>query len=111
MAEKMLVTQALDERDLLAKKISDKIVKLKYIDCKKRNEDRTMSERVSAEDFTKNAQSGYQQIMDLIDRREYGIELLQQIRKMQNCTLLMGNHEDMMVNALRHPENLHYKYI
>lgn len=68
MAEKMLVTQALDERDLLAKKISDKIGKLRYVDCKKRNEDRTMSERVSAEDFTKNAQSGYQQIMDLIDR-------------------------------------------
>ena len=28
MAEKMLVTQALDERDLLVKKIGDKIAKL-----------------------------------------------------------------------------------
>lgn len=42
MAEKMLVTQALDERDLLAKKISDKIGKLRCVDCKKRNEDRTI---------------------------------------------------------------------
>ena len=48
---------------------------------------------------------------DVIDRGEHGIELLQQIRNMQNCTLLMGNHEDMMVNALRHPENLHFKYL
>lgn len=48
---------------------------------------------------------------DVIDRGDYGVELLQQIRAMQNCTLLLGNHEYMMVNALRHPENLHYKYV
>ena len=48
---------------------------------------------------------------DVIDRGEYGIELLQQIITMPNCTLLMGNHEYMMVNALRHPENLHFKYV
>ncbi len=48
---------------------------------------------------------------DVIDRGAYGIELLQQIRTMLNCTLLIGNHEYMMVNALRHPENLHFKYV
>ena len=48
---------------------------------------------------------------DVIDRGEYGIELLQQIRTMQNCTLLLGNHEYMMLNALRHPENLHFMYL
>ena len=48
---------------------------------------------------------------DVIDRGDYGTELLQQIRTMENCTLLLGNHEYMMVNALRHPENLHYKYV
>ena len=48
---------------------------------------------------------------DVIDRGVHGIELLQQIREMQNCTLLMGNHEYMMVNAFRHPDNLHLKYI
>ena len=43
---------------------------------------------------------------DVIDRGTHGIELLQLIRKMKNCTLLMGNHEYMMLNAFRHPDNL-----
>ena len=68
MAEKMLVTQALDERELLEKKIEDKIEKLRIADCKKRNEEKTINDKVSAEEFAKNAASGYQQIMDLIDR-------------------------------------------
>lgn len=36
MSEKMLVTQALDERDLLVKKIGDKISKMKLVDVKKK---------------------------------------------------------------------------
>ena len=32
MSEKMLVTQALDERDLLVKKIADKIAKASFVD-------------------------------------------------------------------------------
>lgn len=68
MAEKMLVTQALDERDLLVKKITDKIRKAKLVDTKKRNEDKTAVERVTVEDFGKAAQSAWQQIMDLIER-------------------------------------------
>lgn len=32
MSEKMLVTQALDERDLLVKKINDKIQKASFVD-------------------------------------------------------------------------------
>ena len=68
MTEKMLVTQALDERDLLVKKITDKIRKAKLVDTKKRNEERTAGERVSVEEFGKAAQSAWQQIMDLIDR-------------------------------------------
>ena len=68
MAEKMLVTQALDERDLLVKKITDKIRKAKLVDTKKRNEEKTAGERVTVEDFAKAAQSAWQQIMDLIDR-------------------------------------------
>ena len=47
MSEKMLVTQALDERDLLVKKISDKIDK---------------------DEYAKEAESAYQQIVDLIER-------------------------------------------
>ena len=40
MSDKMLVTQALDERDLLVKKISDKIDKASFVDTIKPNEDR-----------------------------------------------------------------------
>ncbi len=68
MAEKMLVTQALDERDLLVKKITDKIKKLRLVDTKKKNEDMTMEDRVTPEEFGKTAQSAWQQIMDLIER-------------------------------------------
>ena len=68
MMEKMLVTQALDERDLLVKKISDKISKGQFVDTKKRNEEKTAGERVTPEEFADSAQAAYQQIMDLISR-------------------------------------------
>ena len=68
MSERMLVTQALDERDLLVKKIVDKIGRLSVVDTKKRNEEKTMTARVSVEEFGSAAQAAYQQIMDLIDR-------------------------------------------
>ena len=70
MTEKMLVTQALDERDLLVKKIGDKIGKIDLVDTKKRNEEKTASSRVTVEEYTREASSAYQQIMDLIDRYE-----------------------------------------
>ena len=41
MSETMLMTQALDERDLLVKKINDKIEKIRLVDVKKRNEEKT----------------------------------------------------------------------
>ena len=68
MSEKMLVTQALDERDLLVKKINDKIAKIKLVDTKKHNEEKTIDNRVLPEEFKKAAESGYQQIIDLIIR-------------------------------------------
>ena len=68
MKEKMLVTQALDERDLLVKKINSKIDKLKLVDTKKRNEEKTYGERLEVEEFKKETLSAYQQITDLIDR-------------------------------------------
>ena len=68
MNDKMLVTQALDERDLLVKKISDKIAKANFVDSIKPNEDKVYSKRVGKEEFIKEAEAEYQQIMDLIDR-------------------------------------------
>lgn len=68
MSERMLVTQALDERDLLVKKIADKIMKASFVDTIKPNEERVYDKRISKEDFAKEAESAYQQIVDLIDR-------------------------------------------
>ena len=42
---------------------------------------------------------------DVVDRGPDGIELLQRIRRMENCELLLGNHEYMMINAMRNPDN------
>ena len=47
MADKMLVTQALDERDLLVKKINDKIAKASFVDTIKPNEDKVFEARLS----------------------------------------------------------------
>lgn len=68
MAEKMLVTQALDERDLLVKKINDKIEGAEFIDTIKRNEEKVLNARTSKDEFITQAESAYQQIMDLIER-------------------------------------------
>ena len=68
MSEKMLVTQALDERDLLVKKIADKIAKASFVDTMKPNEEKVYAKRISKEDYAKEAESSYQQIMDLIER-------------------------------------------
>ena len=68
MSEKMLVTQALDERDLLVKKIADKIEKASFVDTIKPNEEKVFAKRVSKEEFAKEAEAAYQQIIDLIER-------------------------------------------
>ena len=68
MPEKMLVTQALDERDLLVKKIGDKISRIRLVDVKKRNEEKTAENRVTPEELAGTASAAYQSILDLIDR-------------------------------------------
>lgn len=68
MSEKMLVTQALDERDLLVKKITDKIAKASFVDTIKPNEDKVYNARINKEEFASNAARAYQQINDLINR-------------------------------------------
>ena len=68
MSEKMLVTQALDERDLLVKKIADKIEKASFVDTIKPNEDKVYAKRITKEDYAKEAEATYQQIIDLTNR-------------------------------------------
>ena len=65
---RLLVTQALDERDLLNKKINDKIKTAVFVDVVKHNEETVMNRRVDRETFQKEAQSSFQQINDLIER-------------------------------------------
>ncbi len=66
--EKLLVTQALDERDLLVKKIADKIAKASFVDTIRNNEETVARARTGKEDFSKQAEAAYQQIRDLIAR-------------------------------------------
>ncbi len=66
MEKKMLVTQALDQRDLLVKKICDKIRKASFTETKKHNEEKVMERKVTQKEFEKEARSSYQQIIDLI---------------------------------------------
>ena len=68
MSEKMLVTQALDERDLLVKKNADKIAKASFVDTIKPNEDKVFAKRIGKDEYAKEVESAYQQITDLIDR-------------------------------------------
>ena len=68
MSERLLVTQALDERDLLVKKIADKIAKASFVDTMKNNEDTVNKARTDKETFGRQAESAFQQIRDLIAR-------------------------------------------
>ena len=68
MSERMLMTQALDERDLLVKKINDKIAKASFVDTVKPNEEKTFETRLSRDEYADQAKSAFQQINDLIDR-------------------------------------------
>lgn len=65
---KMLITQALDERDLLVKKINDKILNASFADTMKKNNTEVMNGRIKKAEFAKKAKSSLQQIKDLIDR-------------------------------------------
>ncbi|MCD7833805.1 MAG: hypothetical protein LUH00_07435 [Lachnospiraceae bacterium] len=68
--ERMLVTQALDERDLLVKKINDKIEAASFVDVMKRNEEKVFDAKLPVGDFEAKVGSTFQQIRDLIKRFE-----------------------------------------
>lgn len=67
--EKLLVTQALDERDLLKKRISDSIRRCSVVSTARPN-DTKVATGVSVDDFSADVKSQYQSITDLIDRYE-----------------------------------------
>ena len=68
MAVKILITQALDGRNLLVKKINKKIEKTSFADIMKAKEERVMDGRMEKNEYTDMVKSSYQQICDLILR-------------------------------------------
>lgn len=56
------------ERDLLVKKINDKIAKASFVDTIKPNEDKVYAKRIDKAEYAKEAEAAYQQINDLIRR-------------------------------------------
>lgn len=42
---------------------------------------------------------------DVIDRNRHGLSILYQLMRMPNVTLLLGNHEYMMLDALENPDD------
>ena len=68
MENKLLITQALGERDLLVKKINSKIEKIDFVDGKKRNEEKVIQQVITKEEFCKKVKTSYQQIQALIKR-------------------------------------------
>lgn len=65
---RITVVQALDERDLLVKKIMNKTQKAQFVDMMKPKAAVTWEKRVTRAAFTAEAQSALQQIQDLIAR-------------------------------------------
>ena len=68
MSERMLVIQALNKRALLIKKITAKLAKASFVDTMKPDKEKVYAGKCSKEEYTKKAQSSYQQITDLIER-------------------------------------------
>ena len=68
MENKLLISLALDVRDLLVKKINSKIERIDFVDGKKRNEEKVIQQVITKEDFCKKVKTSYQQIQDLIKR-------------------------------------------
>lgn len=67
MAEKMLICQALDERDFLRKKIMSAISEAKFIAVKRERDEKIMG-KYDVEVFKKDASADFQSINDMIKR-------------------------------------------
>lgn len=70
MNSRLLITQALDEKEFLIKKINAKIHNASFVDTKRRNEETVFTKKMTEEEFRQKAESAYQQIQDLIARYE-----------------------------------------
>lgn len=94
--EKLLMTQALDERDFLAKKIKDDIDHLKVISVK-RKKDPNIQNGKSVEEFNSEAKAQYQSINDNIDRYERLVAAITQSNAV--TTIKVGSDEKELTVA------------
>ena len=66
--EKMIVTQALDERDLLKKKICDAIAKCDFVAVQKPGDDVIAQDKQKVADYEAEVKASFQSIRDMMDR-------------------------------------------
>ena len=66
--EKMLIAEALDEKDLLTKKIETAIANLEFATVR-REKDKKLRDGRTDEEFTDQVKAAYQSVSDMIDRR------------------------------------------
>lgn len=66
--EKMIVTQALDERDLLKKKIHDAIKKCDFVAVQKPGDDVIAQDKQKVADYEAEVKASFQSIRDMMDR-------------------------------------------
>lgn len=66
--EKMIVTQALDERDLLKKKIRDAIAKCDFVAVQKPGDDVIAQDKQKVSDYEAEVKASFQSIRDMMDR-------------------------------------------
>lgn len=71
MKSRMTIVEALDEKDLLVKKIRSKIGKLQPVALIGDNEELTWGKKRPKGDFCVQAESGMQQIQDMIERYDH----------------------------------------
>lgn len=90
---KMLVTKALDERDLVAKRIYSAINSLRPLTVK-RDKDKNTEFGISEEEFENEAKATYQSITDLIKRYD---TISDAITKSNAKTKIKINDEEMTV--------------
>lgn len=66
--EKMIVTQALDERELLKKKIRDAIAKCDFVAVQKPGDDVIAQDKQKVADYEAEVKASFQSIRDMMDR-------------------------------------------
>lgn len=91
----MLVTQALDERDLLAKKIKDAIRTTTFISAKKTGKQIDYN-NAPVDKVTSDIQSTYQSIQDMIKRYTM---IVQKITESNATTIINVDGKEMTVSA------------